>query len=167
MTLAEELLDTARHLVGRNRSRPTQADLRRAVSTAYYALFHLLVGDAVDRMATDETARAELARAFEHREMKKACQGVLTPPQPSPLPLLFGGPVGAELSQLATAFIYLQDERHRADYDRGRHFDRADARGTVAQAAKAFEAWAVARTTPPAQAFLALLFFGLKSVKTR
>jgi uncharacterized protein (UPF0332 family) len=43
MRLHDELLDTARFLLRRNQNRPTQADLRRSISTAYYALFHRLI----------------------------------------------------------------------------------------------------------------------------
>lgn len=50
MSLHDELLDVARYLLRRNQSRPTQADLRRSVSTAYYALFHRLIDDCVTRL---------------------------------------------------------------------------------------------------------------------
>jgi hypothetical protein len=45
----QDLLDLARHLVDRNPGAPIQADLRRAVSTAYYAVFHLLISETVTR----------------------------------------------------------------------------------------------------------------------
>ena len=43
MRLPEGLLEQAQHLVKREPKRPKQASLRRAISTAYYALFHLLI----------------------------------------------------------------------------------------------------------------------------
>src|SRR5665213_3685953 len=46
----------------------TQATLRRTVSTAYYALFHLLVEDACQLWA-QATHRGKLSRQFEHRRM--------------------------------------------------------------------------------------------------
>jgi uncharacterized protein (UPF0332 family) len=46
MPLAEHLLEQAQHLANREKKRPRQASLRRAVSTAYYALFHLLIHEA-------------------------------------------------------------------------------------------------------------------------
>ena len=47
MTLAADLLEQARHLVRWESREPLgQASLRRGVSTAYYALFHLLIEDA-------------------------------------------------------------------------------------------------------------------------
>jgi uncharacterized protein (UPF0332 family) len=47
MALAEDLLEQARHLAKREPKRPKQASLRRAVSAAYYSLFHLLVSSAI------------------------------------------------------------------------------------------------------------------------
>lgn len=44
MTFHEELLGLAGELIHRNE--PSQAHLRRAVSTAYYAFFHLLISEA-------------------------------------------------------------------------------------------------------------------------
>ena len=49
MGLAEDLLRQADHLAAYERLNPSQASLRRAVSTAYYALFHLLIGEAALR----------------------------------------------------------------------------------------------------------------------
>jgi hypothetical protein len=49
MPLAHDLLEQARFLVGRERRKPKQASLRRAVSTAYYAAFHLLGTDAASQ----------------------------------------------------------------------------------------------------------------------
>ena len=45
--------------------------MRRAVSTAYYAVFHLLVEDFVANWPfTDQ--RARLARMFDHKKMRDA-----------------------------------------------------------------------------------------------
>jgi len=46
MPYPDHLLEQAHHLAKRERNRPRQASLRRAVSTAYYALFHLLISEA-------------------------------------------------------------------------------------------------------------------------
>jgi hypothetical protein len=47
MAFADDLPEQAYHLGRRERKNPIQASLRRAVSTAYYALFHLLIDEAV------------------------------------------------------------------------------------------------------------------------
>jgi uncharacterized protein (UPF0332 family) len=46
MAFADDLLDIAQHLAGLPAEISKQASLRRAVSTAYYSLFHLLISDA-------------------------------------------------------------------------------------------------------------------------
>jgi hypothetical protein len=59
------------------------------VSTAYYALFHLLIRDAVLNWKRNDQ-RAALARAFDHGPMKKASQRIIigkfpgSPPRLSP-----------------------------------------------------------------------------------
>jgi hypothetical protein len=64
--LPRELLDSARSL---HQVIPaTQATLRRAVSTAYYALFHFLVEEACANWTRPEQRHA-LARTFIHRHM--------------------------------------------------------------------------------------------------
>jgi len=46
----------------------TQATLRRAVSTAYYALFHLLIEAACKNWAQPQQ-RGNLARQFDHKRI--------------------------------------------------------------------------------------------------
>ena len=47
MAFAQDLLEQSRHFANREPKRPRQASLRRAISTAYYALLHLLTTAAV------------------------------------------------------------------------------------------------------------------------
>ena len=71
MSLHLDLLRQARHLATREPRRPSQASLRRSVSTAYYALFHLLVDEAVRRMVVStrppRLSEARL-RSWQHDE---------------------------------------------------------------------------------------------------
>jgi uncharacterized protein (UPF0332 family) len=69
MGIAQDLLQQAHHLA-RYETSPSQASLRRAVSTAYYALFHLLLEDTVLRWQGSPEARSGLQRAFDHGPMK-------------------------------------------------------------------------------------------------
>src|SRR5580658_11266364 len=71
MAFAEDLLKQAFLLLNKESKNPTQASLRRSVSTAYYALFHLLIQEASANWSRADT-RDYLARAFEHRTMKQA-----------------------------------------------------------------------------------------------
>jgi uncharacterized protein (UPF0332 family) len=71
--IARDLLAQAHHLAEYEGENPTQAALRRAVSTAYYALFHLLVADAARLCFSGDLsaeARAGVERAFQHGSMK-------------------------------------------------------------------------------------------------
>ena len=64
----------AKLLATKEKSRPKQASLRRSVSAAYYALFHLLVDAAARRLvsaADRKPLRNCLARAFDHGLMKR------------------------------------------------------------------------------------------------
>src|SRR6266849_5391332 len=76
MPFADDLLEQAYDLAHKETTDPKQASLRRAVSTAYYALFHLLVDEAVSKWAV-ERQRSILARTFEHSKMKGICDEVL------------------------------------------------------------------------------------------
>ena len=46
--LADDLLEDARYLEAKGDSEKRPSCMRRAVSTAYYAIFHLLVADFVE-----------------------------------------------------------------------------------------------------------------------
>jgi len=73
MGFHHDLIDQAEHLAGKEPRKPKQASLRRAVSAAYYALFHLLVDEAVAGLARGPGAgdlRDLLRRAFDHGEMR-------------------------------------------------------------------------------------------------
>src|SRR5579863_4007092 len=72
MPFADDLLEQARHLANREPKRPRQASLRRAVSAAYYALFHLLTTETAKnwKRASD---RARIARIFDHAQMRAVC----------------------------------------------------------------------------------------------
>ena len=64
-------------VVGSGKGRPREAELRRAVSTAYYALFHTLARSGAD-LLVGRTNRNQLAwqqayRALDHEETRKRC----------------------------------------------------------------------------------------------
>jgi hypothetical protein len=70
----------------------TEAELRRGISTAYYALFHLLVDVATTRGVATAALRAHVARNFEHRNMKVVCAKyteLVTDKAGQPVPLRF------------------------------------------------------------------------------
>ena len=119
MSFADDLLEQSFHLSNRDVGKPKQASLRRAVSTAYYALFHLLIDESVSARAV-ERQRSVLARTFDHGKMKSVCESTLKT-------ATGGGRTPPELVTVAQNFIRLQDWRHAADYNNAMHWSHTDA----------------------------------------
>jgi hypothetical protein len=175
MSLHEDLCDLARRLVGTDTSEPSQADLRRAVSTAYYAVFHLLVDEAVAMIATESSlgfARSLVRRAFDHGDMRKASEsfrsGMLPDhlreiwPVEVPMDRRRPIPVPDALSDIADAFAVLQEARHRADYKIDYQLTRIDAAALVDRAVAAIQNWGSVRSEPVAMLYLASLLLWKK-----
>ena len=157
MAFAEDLLKQAFLLLNKETKNPTQASLRRSVSTAYYALFHLLVQEASANWSRIDT-RIYLARAFEHRTMQQACtwaENAIYDPAISPQ-------VVAKLRSVARAFRELQLQRHLADYSNATKWDRIKASAKVNQAKTAFHDWKSIRNEFVAQKYLVSLLSNYK-----
>lgn len=141
----KRLLEQARQLALRDKRRPLQVSLRRAVSAAYYALFHLLVRDASRSLtrASDTRLRLLLPRAFGHEEMAQACRTFATAgKKPAIMATIYSGLViPAELSGVAQAFLDLQKARHDADYATHRSWTRTETLTEVERAEQAFSDW--------------------------
>ncbi len=150
MPFPEDLLQQAYDLANKEPTNPKQASLRRAVSTAYYALFHLLIDEAVSKWAI-ERQRSILARTFEHGKMKGICDGVLKS-------VKSGGSVPPELNTVAHNFIQLQQHRHTADYDNSKQWSRTETLNVLTLATDAFNAWLAISTQDAAQDYLLQLF---------
>ena len=132
-----ELADNLAHLPT-DPAHPTTVHLRRAVSSAYYALFHGLIkeatirtfGDALDR----EVDRNTLGRWYTHGEIRAVCQWVVRLSRGESVPdrvaaFLYSPPT--ELVEVARAFISLQEARHEADYDHAADLAEADAEAAI------------------------------------
>ena len=150
MPFPEDLLQQAYDLANKEPTNPKQASLRRAVSTAYYALFHLLIDEAVSKWAI-ERQRSILARTFEHGRMKGICDGVLKS-------VKSGGSVPPELNTVAHNFIQLQQHRHTADYDNSKQWSRTEVLNVLTLATDAFYAWHEISDQDAAQDYLLQLF---------
>lgn len=163
MSLDEDLLEQAAHLARRDPTRPKQANLRRAISTAYYALFHLLVREATSALVTDPGLRKLVPRAFDHGDMKRACQPFAAGHLPDHYRAVAGTTppvVPDDLRTVAEAFSEPQQTRHEADYNVAGTFNRPDSLALVRQARDAFEAWQRVRSQPVATVFLLSLLLG-------
>lgn len=174
MALHDDLLALARRLVpeppppGAVPASPPigEADLRRGVSTAYYALFHLLIHEAMARIVSDHALRSRVGRSLDHAKMKQVCQeyanakvvqGVLT--------VKPGVAIVPQLQDIGAAFVDLQQARHDADYDTAKPLEHADADFSVMTAESAFLDWAACQADESSGVFLTELF--LRSVTKR
>jgi uncharacterized protein (UPF0332 family) len=121
VALSSDLIATARQLANVHQRRPRQADLRRSISTAYYALFHGLGEVTAGRLvgstaATQKSAAwSRVYRNLNHLTAKKACSR----------PDLQG--CSQDLAQFLAAFPRLQELRHQADYDPAARFKQGEA----------------------------------------
>lgn len=137
--LIEAARDQAAHNTGAGRPRPVL--LRRAVSSAYYALFHCLSVEGAKTLLPNGTLEQQLwvARAFGHREVKDCCgwiagrQGKVTRTVEPLVRSLRQTP----LLDVADAFCDLQEARHRADYDHLAPFAKATVVAHIDDAEKA------------------------------
>ncbi len=157
MSLHHDLLEQAKHLANREPRRPRQASLRRAVSTAYYALFHLLVDEVTTMLVPDPKLRRLVGRALVHDEMKQASVSFKSSGLPPHVEAVCGTVVPPALKLVAEVFVELQEARHEADYKLDRTFTRGNAQYLVSRANQAFQAWSDVRAEPIAKVYLASL----------
>ena len=105
--MQDDLLDIAGRLAQLEDGKPRQASLRRAISTAYYALFHALA-----RLCADELVKygnpwdvySPIYRTMDHSRAKQVFRQI-------------SGRRGTHITVIGETFILLQEYRHWADYD--------------------------------------------------
>ena len=115
------MVETARDLAGQTQpqpaSRPRQEPLKRAVSTAYYAMFHALCqsnADALIGTRNDYLGREawnRVYRAVNHRQARQQLRQI-------------ENQIPTQARGFATAFALLQSMRHDADYNPCSRFSR-------------------------------------------
>jgi len=109
-----DLLETAQKLLDSEQKKPRQADLRRAMSTLYYAAFLTLAQNCADTLIgkthTTRNSKAwqQVYRALDHRMAKQACDRNEV-----------SNRFPRFIVEFAEVFSDLQDKRHSADYDPG------------------------------------------------
>ena len=107
--------------LGRRRGRPRQTELRRAISAAYYAMFHTLALCCANQLAgrtrasRSQAAWLQVYRALEHGYTRAQCEKHS---------VMSRFPVG--IREFAQQFVFMQFQRHSADYDPGEHYLRLD-----------------------------------------
>jgi hypothetical protein len=100
MGYPEDLLDAARAFFSVEPA--THATLRRTVSTAYYALFHLLIEDAC-RLWDEPDHRGKLSRHFDHKRMREASASRAKTCA-----------TGTDLHIVSNTFVFLQQKASRS-----------------------------------------------------
>ena len=135
-----DIIGIARYLalggVGGRLGRPRQEELRRAVSAAYYALFHLLAGNAADTLAGARPSLrsprrrfwSQTYRALDHGYAKNQCLN---------LSVMRGFP--SEIQFLGETFANLQTHRQNADYNPDVMLYRSEAMRLIDSAEKAID----------------------------
>ena len=116
----KDLLRIAGHLasgaVSGGRGRPRQADLRRAVSTAYYALFHALALSCANMLAGSSrrgVSWQQTYRALEHGHARNQCDDQTAM-----------GRFSIEIQNFGRRFVSMQYQRQLADYSPSAAFSR-------------------------------------------
>jgi len=107
---------------------PTQSEIRRAISTCYYAVYHALAATCANCLVGDspedrpENAWVEIYRGLNHRVCKNSCANAHSVNFP------------ASIKLFADAFVQLQELRLKADYDPKVKFQKGDANTHIATA---------------------------------
>ena len=118
----ESFIKTARELTPARKGKPRSANLRRAVSTAYYAMFHCLAGSCADTLigglhaGRGSDAWILTYRALNHRSAKARCSDKESLKRFS-----------AHIRVFAETFARMQEQRHRADYAPDAKFRKSEA----------------------------------------
>jgi hypothetical protein len=140
-----------------------QVDLRRAISSAYYGVFHALLIAAADEfvgLTKRSTSQYCLVyRSIDHRRIRDLCSDV----KKSSLPARYAkhepsGGFGSHIKAFAAAVVELQEIRHAADYDPSIRVLSSDALPAVSTARSARQRFQLA-SSRGRKAFLSLLVF--------
>lgn len=161
MSIPTDLLTQARSLATSDSNKPKQANLRRAVSSAYYALFHFLSEESarlfVGAGSQDKMRRDLARRAVAHTRLKDVCQEFL---KTTPKDLLKpywpanGTPGNIDMVAVCDNLISLQVLRHTADYDFTVKVSRSEALDACDKAKEAMDAWNKVKSSDPDAAAL-------------
>ncbi|MGB8259445.1 MAG: hypothetical protein WCE75_03805 [Terracidiphilus sp.] len=165
MSLAEELLEHARFLATLDPRVTTQANIRRAISAAYYAVFHLLAAEAAAQVSpgVPRGLRERTQRVLEHKQMATAAYAFSQPGgRQANLPpdIRLAEPISDQLALIASTFRELQEARQAADYDVLKRHDPTEALVLVQKAEEIFRLWKSERGSSNADVFLVSLLFG-------
>jgi uncharacterized protein (UPF0332 family) len=153
-----DLVATARRTLGQSgKRRPRQSDLKRAISAAYYAVFHQLCWTTADTFIGGQNAQRstpawrQAYRSLDHGFAKSQCRNTI-----------IIGQFPQAVQDLANAFVDLQVARHAADYDPLHRLVRSEVKSEIDRAEqvikdfrkvpikdrRAFAAWVTLKNRP-------------------
>lgn len=108
---AEDLIETAKKLLPPFNEEPSSSDLKRSISTAYFAAFHGLAQTCADSLIGEDPAErpnkawVEVYRGLSHGTTKDSCAKAKNIEFPE------------EILGFSDTFVQLQHARKRVDYD--------------------------------------------------
>jgi uncharacterized protein (UPF0332 family) len=136
----EHLIEQAEKLIVRPpHGPPRQVDLRRAISSAYYAIFHFAMAELANEVVGARwraTHRyALIYRSVDHAQLRKVCDEVSRPlPTPKIRQVFPSEEIDPGVVAFASAATELQQRRHDADYDPLGRYVSSDAKSAIAAA---------------------------------
>lgn len=159
MSLGYDLLEQSKSLATAARGRPKQANLRRAISSAYYAIYHLLSSETARLFVREPdfvNIGSLIQRTLVHREMKRASASIADGKLPEGIqPDGLSFQPTPHLKLICKTFIKLQELRHLADYDTSQQFSMGQTLELIRDTERAFAAWDIVRNSDEARLYLA------------
>jgi hypothetical protein len=142
---------------------PRQVDIRRAISAAYYAVFHFVLAAAADEFIGSTKRNTPLYslvyRSIDHRGLRDLCnESRKQHPGGKYQKYVPGNGFGPDIRNFADGLVELQERRHSADYDPSVCVKTSDALIAIAQARSAVNLFKNAEATER-KTFLSLLLF--------
>jgi hypothetical protein len=142
---------------------PRQVDVRRAISSAYYGVFHATLTAAADQVvgATRRSSGhyALVYRSIDHKTLRILCEiAQRRSPPAKHAPYIPAGGFGPNISAYAEAVVDLQEKRLSADYDPRIRIKSFDAKLAI-RAGRAAVQRLNAAAASEREAFLSLLLF--------
>jgi uncharacterized protein (UPF0332 family) len=123
----------------------TEAEKRRCISTAYYAVFHLVVEQVAKKFVPGNNhAQNMVRRAVAHTLLKDICGQMVNLHKQRATPgswrnAGYEDTVASELANLATLLCDLQKWREIADYDLAKEVSQAEAESQLQRAQEVFD----------------------------
>jgi hypothetical protein len=126
------LFEQANKLITIQVGPPRQVDIRRAISSAYYAMFHATITAAVDQFIgvtnRDESRYGLVYRSVNHAWFRDLCKEVQKATLSNKFkPYAPSNGFDPNITAFAKAVVELQEKRHAADYDVMIRMNKSDA----------------------------------------